>query len=200
MLPGRRFVLFFALVLAPLQARAQSDDALARARTHFEAGRALYDLGSYSEAAREFAAGYRLAPRPQFLLNLGQCYRRLDQLDNAREMYRRFLADAPPDDRDRAQAAEVLAEIERQIAERPAPEPSPPSPSAAHAEATPSPHAAALTLTAAPPTKKPFIKRHWWIIPVSVAVAGAGVALGVYYGTRSDGCAGGNLGCWDLKK
>jgi len=31
-------------------------------------------------------------------------------------------------------------------------------------------------------------------------VVGAGVGLGVYYGTRSDPCHGANLTCWDLSK
>src|SRR3954467_11063977 len=82
-------------------AQAQTDDPVASARTHFEAGRALYQLGNYNDALREFAAGYELAPRPQFLLNLGQCYRELDDLQHAREMYQRYLHDAPPTDAER---------------------------------------------------------------------------------------------------
>ena len=96
-------------------ARAQNDDPIARARTHFEAGRALYQLGNFTEALREFAAGYQLAPRPQFLLNLGQCYRKLDDLKNAREMYQRYLHDAPTTDAERPQAEQILLEIDRQI-------------------------------------------------------------------------------------
>ena len=94
-----------------------NDDPVTRARTHFEAGRALYQLGNYNEALREFAAGYQLAPRPQFLLNLGQCYRKLDDLPNAREMYQRYLHDAPASDPERPQAQQILAEIDKQIAD-----------------------------------------------------------------------------------
>jgi len=181
---------------APARAQ-QNDDQMTRARTHFEAGRALYQLGNYNEALREFAAGYQLAPRPQFLLNLGQCYRKLDDLANARSMYQRYLHDAPQSDPERPQAEQILAEIERQIADRQAAQAPPPP-------VTPPPGAApaATTLTqTAPPPKKSWIKRNWWVIPVGAVVVGVGVGLGVYYGTRApDPCIGANLTCWDLSK
>jgi tetratricopeptide (TPR) repeat protein len=174
-------------LLLPLFARAESADDLARAKTHFEAGRALYQLGSYPEAVREFTAGHQLAPRPQFLLNLGQCYRKLGDLEQARAMYQRFLGEVAADDPQRAEAEEVLAVIERSLADNP-----PPVVAAA-------PAASGATVKPAP-RDKPFIKRHWWIIPASVVVAGVGVGLGVYYGTRSSSpCSSANLGCWNLE-
>jgi Flp pilus assembly protein TadD len=197
-----QFIGLCVLLLACGVAQAQvqeprSDDDVTRARTHFEAGRALYQLGNYNEALREFAAGYQLAPRPQFLLNLGQCYRKLDDLANARSMYQRYLHDAPQSDPERPQAEQILAEIERQIADRQAAQ-APPAP------VTPPPIAApaATTLTqTAPPPKKSWIKRNWWVIPVGAVVVGVGVGLGVYYGTRApDPCSGANLTCWDLSK
>ncbi len=201
MASARHIGLVIAVLACAVSAHAQPDDNVARARTHFEAGRALYQLGNYNEALREFAAGYQLAPRPQFLLNLGQCYRKLDDLQNARAMYQRYLHDAPATDPERPQAQQILAEIDRQIADRqaaaaaaPPPPPAPPTESAA-------PAAAATTLTVTAPPKKPWIKRNWWIIPVGVVVVGVGVGLGVYYGTRQpDPCSGANLTCWDLSK
>ena len=207
--PQRRKAAIFAVALvvfsAGLPAFAQSDDALGRARTHFEAGRALYNLGNYSEATREFAAGYELAPRPQFLLNLGQCYRKLDNLEQARAMYQRYLHDAPVSDPERAQAQQILAEIDRQIADKQAaaaaaaaPPPTAPTGTTAAPASAP---AATATLTAAAPARKPWIKRNWWIIPVGAVVVGVAVGLGVYYGTRApDPCSGANLVCWDLSK
>lgn len=196
-------------------ARAQTaDDTLSRARAHFEAGRALYQLGNYTEAVREFSAGYQLVPRPQFLLNLGQCYRKLDDLPKARDMYRRYLHEAAANDPERPQAQQILDEIERRLAApKPAPPPpaapapaptvapSPAAPAPAPAPAASSAHspAAMVVASAPPPEKKPFIKRNWWIIPVGAVVVGVGVGLGVYYGTRpADPCSGANLGCWNL--
>ena len=195
----RPIALLLAVLACAAPAQAQPEDPIARARTHFEAGRALYQLGNYNEALREFAAGYQLAPRPQFLLNLGQCYRKLDDLANARAMYERYLKDAPASDPERPQAQQILAEIDKQIAEsKTAPEPpptvmTPPS-------LTPAPASSTLTTTAPPPHKS-WIKRNWWVIPVGAVVVGVAVGVGVYYGTRSpDPCAGANLTCWDLSK
>jgi Tfp pilus assembly protein PilF len=199
-----RHIALVVMVLACAgRAQAQSEDPVARARTHFEAGRALYQLGNYNEALREFAAGYQLAPRPQFLLNLGQCYRKLDDLANARAMYQRYLHDAPASDPERPQAQQILAEIDQQIADKQAASAPPPTVTAPPTQtASPSTSPAAMTVTqTAPPPKKSWIKRNWWIIPVGAVVVGVGVGLGVYYGTRSpDPCSGANLACWDLSK
>ena len=200
MASARNLGLVVAVLACAVTAQAQPEDTIARARTHFEAGRALYQLGNYNEALREFAAGYQLAPRPQFLLNLGQCYRKLDDLQQAREMYQRYLHDAPASDPERPQAQQILAEIDRQIADREAAAaaaaaPAPPTP------ATSAPAAATTLAATARPPKKPWIKRNWWIIPVGAVVVGVGVGLGVYFGTRApDPCSGANLTCWDLSK
>src|SRR5947207_10630860 len=83
-------------------ARADSD-VETRARGHYEIGLGLYRLGDYRGALKEFAAGYELAPRPGFLLNLGQTYRRLGRLGRARDLYKQFLAAAPGNDPQRSQ-------------------------------------------------------------------------------------------------
>jgi tetratricopeptide (TPR) repeat protein len=194
-----------ALALAAGQARAQSvspltpssptEDALQRAHTHFEAGRALYKLGNFSEAAREFASGYELAPRPGFLLNLGQCYIAMHDLHKAREMYQRWLHDAPDNDPERRQAEDILREIERKLA---AP-PSEPAATAAGPEGTRSGETPPPLIAPAPTTlhagapPRPWIKRNWWLIPVSLVVVGAAVGVGVYFGTRNDPCSGPNV-------
>lgn len=204
----RPLALVVMVLACAAHAQAQTEDPLARARTHFEAGRALYQLGNYNEALREFAAGYQLAPRPQFLLNLGQCYRKLDDLQNARAMYQRYLHDAPSTDPERSQAQQILAEIDKQIADKqaaanappPTVTPLPPTTTATPAAASSSPAAATLTETA-PPPRKSWIKRNWWIIPVGAVVVGVAVGVGVYYGTRQpDPCSGASLACWDLSK
>jgi tetratricopeptide (TPR) repeat protein len=183
-------------------ARAQSDEALQQARAHFEAGRALYRVGNYTDAVREFGAGYALAPqKPQFLLNLGQCYRKLDDLDKAREMYARYLKAAPASDPERAQAQQILSEIEQQIAARPAgesPPPSAPSPPPRVRE-QPEPVVALVPAATAQPPQRSFIRRNWWIIPVAAVVAGVAIGVGVYYGTRSNVCDGATLGCFPVQ-
>jgi tetratricopeptide (TPR) repeat protein len=156
-----------------------------RARAHFEAGRALYSLGSYTDAVREFTAGYQLVPNPTFLINLAQAYRKLDDLPKARAMFEKFLAEAPTDDPYRPQSEQLLKQIG----------PAPPSPAplpepAARLTPPPTPDR-----SAPPPPPRRFLRRHWWIIPVSIAAA-AGLAVGIYFAARpSDPCGPATLGC-----
>jgi hypothetical protein len=184
----RRAALLFVLALVSARAYAQpanvSDDAVARARTHFEAGRALFNLGNYTDAVREFSAGYQLSPRPGFLLNLGQCYRKLNDLPRAREMYQHYLRDASPDDPEVPQARSVLHEIEQYLQEHPeASSPPPPTtttgPEGTHTGENPPPLSPTTVVAPPPAAHKPWIKRNWWIIPVGVVVVGAAVGVGV---------------------
>jgi tetratricopeptide (TPR) repeat protein len=180
------------LVLCAGATRAQSGDDTARARTHFEAGRALYNLGNYTDAIREFSAGYQLAPRPQFLVNLGQAYRKLGDLKKAREMYKKFLDEAPQNDPDREQVGQIIAELDQQIAAAPPPV-TPTQTAAAPA------HVEVAVQASAPPPQKPWIKRNWWIIPVGAVVVGAALGVGLYFGlqTHQVDCSQASLGCID---
>ncbi len=181
-----------ALLIAAGSAHAQSADDVARSRTHFEAGRALYNLGNYTDAVREFSAGYQNAPKPLFLVNLGQAYRKLNDLEHARDMYKKFLVEAPPTDPDREQVKQILQDLEAQIAARP-----PPAPAPEPVVAQPAPAASAVVGT--PPAKKSFVKKNWWIFPVAGAVL-VGVAVGIYFGVRPASqvdCNGASLGCID---
>jgi len=182
-----------ALLAMPGQAWAQAQDAVQRAHIHFEAGRALYRLGNFTEAAREFTAGYELVPRPGFLLNLGQCYIAMHELDKAHDMYRRWLHDAAADDPKRPEAEQIVGEIERKLAEQAS------GPEGTRTGEIAPPPLDTATLHASAPAHKPWIKRNWWVIPVSLVIAGAAVGVGVYFGTRNDPCAGANvIGCYAL--
>jgi tetratricopeptide (TPR) repeat protein len=178
-----RAVAMVLVLAAALPARADDEQALARARSHFEIGRGYFRLGNYAEAVREFTAGYDLAPRPQFLLNLGQCYRALHENARARAMLEKFLADAPADDPERPAVLKLVEELKQQPDERaPAAAPAPVAPAAAPAAGV----AVAPTDAGSRPT---FVQRHWWIFPVGAVVL-AGVAVGIYFGARpSDACS-----------
>src|SRR5437763_8247822 len=115
-----------AALAAP--ARAGGGDDEERARGHYEIGLGLYRLGDYHGALKEFAAGYELAHKPGFLLNLGQTYRKLGELREARDLYRQFLAEVRGDDPARAQAQKVLAGIEEAIRTQPPQRTPPPEP------------------------------------------------------------------------
>jgi tetratricopeptide (TPR) repeat protein len=100
--------------IATQLATAPWHESVFRAHDRYEIGLGLYKMGRYDEAIREWTAAYALSPRPPFLLNIGQAYRRLGRLDRAQEMYRTFLAT----DRQSEHAEEVkqiLLTIEREI-------------------------------------------------------------------------------------
>jgi tetratricopeptide (TPR) repeat protein len=180
-----RALLIFAL--ASLPARAD-ETVLVRARAHFEAGRALYTLGRYEEALPEFVAGYQLFPRAEFLLDIAQCHRRLGHVAQARTMYQQFLVEAQAGDPHIPEARRLLAELP----------PSPPSPPPAPA---PSPEVQQQVVTVAPPLRRSFWRRHWWILPTAGVVL-AGVGVGIYFGTRpapSVNCGAVGLGCVDAR-
>src|SRR5262245_23936789 len=97
-----------------------------RSRSHFEAGRALYDLGNYQDALREFTAGYQLYPNPKFLINLGQTYRKLGNLSKARDAFKGFLEKAHPSALEAQEVKQLLQKIEAELLRAPPP-PQPPA-------------------------------------------------------------------------
>lgn len=177
---------------------APTPEQLTLAREHFEAGRALYQLRNFPDAAREFRAGYELSSRPEFLINLGQAYRMLGRLDDARAQFRRYLDDAPHHAA-RQRAEELLAMTEREIAAQKKGTPPPPAapdytllpPLPAEAIREPPPpappppqivYAPPPQLVYAPPPKprKTGIRKWWWTIPLA-AVVTAGLVVGIYF-------------------
>jgi hypothetical protein len=171
-----RLVVCLMLLAAPAVA-AGDDDPQARARAHYEIGSGLYRLGDYSGAQREFAAGYELTHKPGFLLNLGQTYRKLHDLVSARDMYRKFLDDAPAEDPQRAAARQVLSDIEAEIRAQPAPAPSSvPKPSVAPVVTAPSPAPEPSLIAAAPPPR--HRGRALKVAGITVGIVGLGLAGG----------------------
>jgi tetratricopeptide (TPR) repeat protein len=143
--------------------------SLVRARAHFDAGNAHYAAGRYPEAIREFQAGHALVPRPSFLLNLGQAYRKIGDLDHAKDAYVAYVRSLPDDSPLRDQAMRVLAEIELQTSHQ----------ADAHPEANPHPPEVNPPLPIAPavpgdaPPRAHTGAGRW----IGIGLASAGVAL-----------------------
>lgn len=91
------------VALSPTLARADE----AEGRRHWKAGQELYAQKRFREAAHEFEAGYAVAPRPLFLMNIGHAYRRASELVKAKSAYQALLRLQP----DLPQRAEVEAYI-----------------------------------------------------------------------------------------
>jgi tetratricopeptide (TPR) repeat protein len=142
-----------------------------RARAHFEAGQGLYHLGKYEQAIREFSEGYQAMPKPEFLINLGQCYRALGQPRAAREYFARFLTETAPEHPARAAVTDLLAQLDQLPPQSQAPPPSTAEPTS---DARPR-----IAVAEAPKRKAPARRRVLWgVLGASVALV-AGVALGV---------------------
>lgn len=74
---------------------ASADVAAVDARALFEEGRALYDAGAFSEAAKRFEASYAASGRAELLYNIYLAYRDENQLQRAADALRRYLAEVP---------------------------------------------------------------------------------------------------------
>ena len=180
---GRLIVLVLALA-APLAHAAPSQEELAR--SHFVAGEEEYARGRWQDALHEFQLGYALSPRPEFLINFAQVYRKLGDYEAAERECQRYLATAPPSEL-QAQAERLLQQIRDERAKAPPPQPPPPQPPPpqplASKPAPPAVAAPALVATTAPPPPSP--KRRTWIAPVVVScvlVAAAAVTVGLVFG------------------
>lgn len=173
---GRLIVLVLALA-APLAHAAPSQEELAR--SHFVAGEEEYARGRWQDALHEFQLGYALSPRPEFLINFAQVYRKLGDYEAAERECRRYLATAPPSEL-QAQAERLLQQIREERSKAPAPQPLAPQPLAPQ-PAPPAAAAPAIVATTPPPPPK----RRTWIAPVVVScvlVAAAAVTVGLVFG------------------
>ncbi|HEU4730080.1 MAG TPA: tetratricopeptide repeat protein [Kofleriaceae bacterium] len=195
--------LLLALFLTTLAGRAAlADDAATRAaRRHFERGEKLYALAKFTEAIGEYQQAFDARPIPDFLFNIGQCYRNLGDYDAAIFSYQKYLKLAP-DAPNRGQVEQLIADLEAKAEKReaerlglarahpPAPEPLPARPepppatgerapvrSADHAERTP---------------ERPVTTRWWFWTGIAVVGIAGGVV--VYDVTRPGGPPSTTLG------
>jgi tetratricopeptide (TPR) repeat protein len=169
------------LVLASGAASAGPEQ---EARAHWDHGSALYDAGDYRAALREFEAANRIYPRREFLINLGQAHRLLNEFAEARALYAHYLETADPNDRYSAEVRDILAELDRRLAHAPPSEP--PQKSVAPVENAPR-------------------RRGVWILAVVGAavlvLAAVAVGVGLALSSRApQGCDTGVVSCIDLRR
>jgi tetratricopeptide (TPR) repeat protein len=178
---GRLIVLALTLATATAHATPSQEEL---ARSHFVAGEEEYARGRWREALHEFQLGYALSPRPEFLINFAQVYRKLGDYDAAARECQRYLATAPPSEL-AAQAEKLLGQIkEEQVKAAPSTTTPPPVAAPSPPQPAASPFVKAPVLVAAPPPPPPK-KRRIWIAPLVVGcvlVAGAAVTVGLVFG------------------
>jgi len=79
----------------PVPPNVGSRDRKAAAKAYADAGLAAHDRGDYDQAIAHYRKAYDLLPHPAMFFNIGQSYRLAGRGEQAIEMYRRYLAEAP---------------------------------------------------------------------------------------------------------
>ena len=167
------FLVGLFLAVAPRPAHAE-DPAMRAAKRHFERGEKLFALGKFDEALDEYQKAYDAKPIADFLFNIGQCYRNLEEYDQAIFSFKKYLKDEP-DAPNKDAVEKLIAELEdkQERGEGKKLVDHPPPPRRHHERAT------------------PFYDTWWFWTGVGVvAVAGS---VGLYEGTKG-GPPGTDLG------
>ena len=144
-------MLLLALVCSFAANASARPETPARGKAHLERGLQLYRDGMYQQAIAEFESGYAALPRPAFLLNIAQAYRKLNQLERARNYYQQFALKTTRSDPARAQALAIADKIDAQLRAQAAEAAHAPQPPTREPEVAP-PATATATPIAAPPT------------------------------------------------
>jgi tetratricopeptide (TPR) repeat protein len=166
--------LLLAIAVAAIAARvAWADDpALREAKLHFERGEKLYALTRFSDAIDEYQKAFDAKPLPDFLFNIGQCYRNLGDYDSAIFSYRKYLtlAQDPPN---RTQVEQLIHDLEakRATADSLRPPPSKPAPEPSIDQTTVHPP----TRHTGRPPDRPIYARWWFWTGIAVVAAAGGV-------------------------
>ena len=181
--------LLFALFLTVLAARvaAAEEPALRNAKRHFGRGEKLYALAKFQEALDQYQKAFDAKPIPDFLFNIGQCYRNLGDYDSAIFSYRKYLK-LSPDAPNRDKVEQLISDLEAKqdqsdtqrdtqrlgLARNRRSEPEPADPDAPRAPDQP-------------------VYKKWWFW-TGIAVVGVAGGVGIYEVTKSSGPPSTSLG------
>ena len=168
-------VALFGVALLAVPARAD-DSATKTAKRHYERGEKLFALGKFDKALDEYQQAFDAKPLPDFLYNIGQCYRNLGDLDQAIFSFRKYLK-LEPDAADRDKVEKLIADLEdkrdrsegKKLVEPP---PQPPPPQQTPPTQPP------------PPVAHTPIYKTWWFW-TGIAVVAVGGSVGIYEGAKS---------------
>ena len=105
-----------ALVVAiPATSRAQdAEDAeiTKMAKEHYRLGVEAFKAGKYADAVKELKKAYLLKRLPPILSQIAKTYEKLNDLDNAIYYYKKYLAEAAPDAKDRDEIKKALIDVQ----------------------------------------------------------------------------------------
>jgi tetratricopeptide (TPR) repeat protein len=110
-----RLVLALLFVaLAPRAARADQQADIAAAQKLYDEGKRLYNVGKFDDAVVAFEKAYDLYRAPEFLFNIGQCYRNLRNFERSIFVFESYLREKPSTDK-RALVEELIAEMKLEV-------------------------------------------------------------------------------------
>ncbi|MCU0662555.1 MAG: tetratricopeptide repeat protein [Myxococcota bacterium] len=121
-----------AIALSPDLALAQSGD-MDRARTAYALGQQLFDGGEYETALAAFRESLSAFPHFRTLFNIGLCEEKLGNIENAIDMYNRYV-DWPTEVPHRDEVVAKIAELKAMLPTLPPPPPPPPPPTVESSE------------------------------------------------------------------
>ena len=108
----RWLVLLILCSVATASRPAFADDPATRtAKRDFERGEKLFALGKFDEALDEYQKAFDAAPIPDFMFNIGQCYRNLGNLDQAIFSFKKYLQ-LQPDAPNKEAVQKLIADLE----------------------------------------------------------------------------------------
>ncbi len=182
---GLGLVVLVALfaTIAQAQAAPTAAESEEQARAHFRLGRAHYDNGNFAQAAVEFEEAYRISQRAALLYNIYLAYRDANDVGNAAEALRKYLA-LEKNIENRGQLEARLTALDRSLKESPTPAVATSQPPAANpgpAESLP-PETAAPTVGPAPEAAvapaEARASRPFPILPVALMAGGGAMVIG----------------------
>jgi tetratricopeptide (TPR) repeat protein len=174
---GRFFVaaVLVAVSFGVFGPTAEAGDRRATAKAHYETATRLYDIREYDKALLEYKSAYLAQPDPAFLFNIGQCYRKLGQNQQALNFFQEYLKKASSDDPNRSQVEarvrdiEAEAKLQAEAAQAAAPVPAPEVAQPAPEVVQPAPAAVVAPTTAAASVEQ--------AVPVNTTPEGSGRGL-----------------------
>lgn len=173
------YLLLVSVVLlssqAPMRLAWADDPATRTARRHFDKADKLFALGRFDEALEQYEKAFDAKPIPDFLFNIGQCYRNLGDYESAIFSFRKFLTLDPETTR-RPAVEQLIDELE-----------------AKKAQAELLERERKIEESRRPAEPKKPVTRKWWFWTGLAALAAAGGGT-VYLLTRDDGLPPSDLG------
>jgi hypothetical protein len=170
-----------ALLVAPLRAEPAADSDEIIAKQHFARGKQLAAAKDFAHAYDEFAAGFVVSHRAQFLFNMAECMRVLGDAPRARDLYTRYLTASP--DGELATAARAHVAELGGVAPEPPPiaQPTPTIPPPSEVAARQATEPPAVAIDREPPSRPIWHRAPFWI---GVGLVVAGGVIGAYALTR----------------